>query len=495
MNPTKLPSIRRAVLACTALLALGSINAGAAIHPAVTYIKDWLTYPGPDGYDNGMRKSITYHSTTHSFSNATLSYGVPQSSAMSRTTKFLCEYYYTYRNDLTTAQKDAVYADIEKYTKKILQHRKYNGYWGWQHESDAYLEDADLETNKFYHGAIVTASSFTMFTALGNAFACEALTAASKIAYLRGDEPNRVKWINSAKLVGNFLLRLSDPYDYYITQFNAYPMVDAQGNPIEQVGMLYSQVNASEVLYTECPLQNLYAIIALKDLYDRTNISAYNTGAIAIRDQMTIGLANTFYSGYFPKYDANGSGKIATSADYADNDWHTTSFAGAPSVGDDQIEYALAALWKFHGLSSQNDTFTYNNGAYTFDMSEKALRFQNASSGPNGMANYDSYIAFTGWFRKDPDWYAWMPYYDTVGFGLLGELRRSVYYTQYANAWQRFVGNKTAAGRQADMVLVMLDTDLNVYWTSADETSKGTLPAVAVGLSLMNITPYSTSTP
>ena len=63
------------------------------------------------------------------------------------------------------------------------------------------------------------------------------------------------------------------------------------------------------------------------------------------------------------------------------------------------------------------------------------------------------------------------------------------------DAWQRFVGNKITAGRQADMVLVMLDTDLNVYWTSTDETSKGTLPAVAVGLSLMNITPYSTSTP
>lgn len=491
INIARLPHLIAAVFLMTCSSAAANV-----IHPAVTYIKNWLTYPCPDGYDNGMRKSITFHSSTHDISTATLSYGVPQSSAMSRTAKFLCEYYYTYRNDLTTAQKDAVYADIRKYAKKILQHRKYDGYWGWQHESDAYLEDADLESGKFYHGAVVTASDYTMFTALGNAFACEALTAASKIAYLRGDEADRVKWINSAKLVGDFLSRLAAPYDYYINNFNAYPMVSDQGNPIQKVGMMYGQVSSGEVLYTEVSLQSLYAIVALRDLYDRTGIASYFYRAVDIRDQMTIGLANTFYSGYYPRYDANGSSKISTSADYADNAWHTNPFAGAPSVGDDQIEYGLAALWKFHGLTGQNDTFTYNGGAYEFDMSVKALRFQDAPTGTNGMPNYDSYISFTGWFRKpDSTWLAWMPYYDTVGFGLLGEMRHGVFYNNYANAWQRVVANKTAAGREGDLVFVMLDSNLDVYWTSSDETSKGTLPSVAIGLSLMNITPYASSTP
>ncbi len=474
-------------------------SSSADIHPAVESIKYWLTYPGVDGLDNGMRKSVSYSNVNHQIAGATVTYSVMQSSAISRTLKFLSEYYLTYANELSSAEKLATYNDIKMYAKMVLQHRKYAAGWGWNYTNDVDLADANLETNKFYHGAVVTATNYTMFTALGNAFACEGLVAAGKVAALRNDTVNEDKWLDAAVLMGDFLCRLADPYDYYYEKYGVRCMVSAQSNAIEKVGMVYGMVTPTEKLFTEIELQNLYSIVALKDLAEATEIASYNTAAFQIRDQMCIGLANDFYQGYYPKYIDNASDKLEGNA-FEDNAWHAPIMSNAPQVGDDHTEYALAALWKFHGLNSTNYTFVYtNSGAKTFDMKAKADRFHDAPAKVNTAftTNYDSCISFTGYFRQPTNdvWRAWMPYYDIVGFGLLGEMRNAIYHSGYTNAWQKVVQNKADAGREDDLVFVMLNSNLDVYWATSHETSKGTLPSVAIGLSLMKITPHAGDTP
>ncbi len=468
----------------------GTVVFSETIHPVVRSIKYWLTYPGADGLDNGMRKSMTYSNASHQISGSTVTYGVMQSSAISRTLKFLSEYYLAYQGELSSSARLYLYNDIKNYAELILRHRKYVNGWGWSLTDSADLADGNLEVNKFYYGGVATASTYTMFTALGNSFACEALVAAAEVADLRNDVAHEDQWLDAAVLVGDFLCRLADPYDDY-----SYCMLSDQGNPIEKVGMVYGMVSAAETLYTEIGLQNLYSIVALKDLAAAASEPSYLEMAFQIRNQMCIGLANDIYQGYYPRCSTNVPSIVVN--DFDDNAWHAPIYANAPQVGDDHIEYGLAALWRFHDLSSTNYTFVYTNGGTkSFNMSDKAGRFQNVPAQAAGVTNYDSCISFTGYFRNDGGtWKAWMPYYDMVGFGLLGELRNAVYHSDYTNAWQQVVQSKVDAGDEGDLQFVMLDSDLDVYWASNNKTSKGTLPVVAIGLSLMEITPYDGDLP
>ena len=475
-------------LACVVSLLILPFSAQAdPINPAIVAIKNWLLFTDPDGLDNGMRKSITYASSSRSFGDATLTYEVPQSSAIARTTKFLSEYYLTYQNVLNSYEKLALYNEIKIYAKKILQHRKYATAWGWDLDDDAALADANLETNKFYYGAVATSSSYLMFTGLGNSFACEGLVAAARVADLRGDAVNQAAWRSAALLIGDFLRRLSAPSDYYKSHYNVDCMVDASGNPSVQPGIVYGMVSSHDALYAEAPLQNLYAIVALKDLADFTNIPSYYDAAIKIRDQMCPGLQD-FNNSFYIRFNANGSNKIVGS-DYQDNAWHPLP---TNQVGDDNIEYALAALWKFHGLSQTNNEFTYDNGTKVFKMLDRTISFHTAPA--YNFSDYDPYLTFTGYFKKyNGVWMHQMPYYDMVGFGLLGELRHGIASSDYLRVWNRVVHDRIESGRSADLVLTMTDKNLNVYWTSTNQTSKSTLVSVAIGLSLMKITPYYSS--
>ncbi len=438
-----------------------------SINPAVVAIKDWLLQKGPDGFDNGMRKSLTFHSPAHRLEDAKVSYSVLQSSAVARTLKFLSEYYLTYQADLSAAEKDDLYEKIQLYAAKLLLHRRYANGWGWEITDH---RNENLEADKFYRGAFVTSQEHKMFTGLGNAFAGEALAAATKVADARGDRINRDGWFAAARKVGEFLIRLANPYFYYKEKFRVDCMVDETGSPVHSPGLVYSMVSSQENLATEVPLQNLYAIVALQAIgeIEPTN-SIWKESARQIRDAMLPGL-HGFNAAFFVKFDDRGTGKLLPN-EYQDNAWHPLK---SGQVGDDNIEYALAALYQY---------------GHTEDLAKITWPFLKAPA--IKLPNYDPFITFTGYFKNFGGvWKHQMPYYDMVGFGLLGELRRSLSLADYQRAFTAVVENKIKAGRPSDLTFTMLDHDLNPYWASTDEASQSTLGSVAIGLSLMRISPY-----
>lgn len=438
------------------------------INPAVVALKDWLLQKAPDGFDHGMRKSITYRSPGHALADAEGSYAVLQSSAVSRTLKFLSEYYRTYQNDLSAEQRDELYARIQVYARLLLQHRRYAENWGWNLVETAWL-DSNLEPDKFYTGAVVTGEEHKFFTGLGNAFACEGLVAAAAVAGLRGDTGSQQTWLSAAKLVGDFLCRLANPYEYYETKFGASCMVDEAGLPIQRPGLVFGSVSSLENLTTDAPLQNLYAIVALKDLAEATGTPSYGDAARQILDAMLPGLRG-YNAAFYARFHGDRAQKLLPNP-YRDNAWHPLETG---QIGDDNIEYSLAALWQYGGVS---------------DLAEIARPFLNLPA--HNFPNYDPFISFTGYLKNfDGVWQHQMPYYDMVGFGLLGELRRSLSPADYQRAFTAVVENKIKAGRAADLTFTMLDQDLNPYWASTDEASQSTLVSVAIGLSLMKISPY-----
>lgn len=438
----------------------------ATINPAVIALKDWLSKKGPDGLENGMRKSITLKSREHKLDGAEVSYSVLQSSAVARTLKFLSEYYLTYQNDLSAGEKDELYRHLEVYATQLLRHRKYAGGWGWELKGGA----AELEGGKFYTGAVATSEEHKMFTGLGNAFACEGLVAAAAVAQTRGQTEDRAAWLEAARGVGDFLCRLADPYEYYEKRFGAFCMVDESGQPMRQPGLVFSQVSSLENLATEAPLQNLYAIVGLKALGEATGVPVYAETAKKIRDEMLPGLRG-FNTAFFFRCADNGSKKLSPN-EYEDNAWHPLK---TEQVGDDNIEYALSALWQYGGVT---------------ELAEITKPFLNAPA--NKIPDYDPYISFTGYFKKmDGVWKHQMPYYDMVGFGLMGELRRSISPSDYQRAYDAVVESKIKAGRATELVSTMADANLNAYWASTNEASESTLGSVAIGLSLMKIAPYA----
>ena len=454
------------VIVAVGLVGLVPPTAAATINPAIVALKDWLLQKGPDGVDNGMRKSLTLKSPEHKPDEAEVSYSVLQSSAVARTLKFLSEYYLTYQGGLNDRQKDELYGQIQVYVMQLLRHRKYQGGWGWELRNGV---PAELESDKFYTGAVATSEEYKMFTGLGNAFACESLVAAATVAAKRGDAANRTAWLEAAQGVGDFLCRLADPYEYYESRFGALCMVDEAGLPIRRPGLVFSHVSSAESLATEVPLQNLYAIVGLKALGEATGISSYTTAAGKIRDEMLPGLRD-FNAAFYARFADKGSKKLSPN-EYEDNAWHPLKTG---QVGDDNIEYALSALWQFGGVS---------------DLADLAKPFLNAPA--NKIADYDSSVSFTGYFKKmDGAWKHQMPYYDMVGFGLLGELRRSISPADYQRAYKVVVEDKVKAGRAAELASTMMDARLNPYWASTDEASESTLVSVAIGLSLMSIAPY-----
>jgi len=503
----------------------------------------------------------------------------------SKSLLFLAKYYLAYQqSDLTTAQKDDLYTRIAEYAEMLLRFRKYKTGWGWELKPIAYAEnpsptptpsptpdlsDANLEgtmitsgtetiPDKAYYGAVASgapgdteadADDPLLVAPLTNAYACEALLTAADVADLRGDTTKRHDWRMSAKLMGDFLLRMSDGGKYYNQRFGAVIEVPLAGSTYTpKPGIVFGGVNGdNEGLYAAGPLWGMRAIVALKKLSSipGTSWPQYAARAVEIRNRMTSGLLGMNNS-YYPRVYNSASGKVQV-ADYNNTDaernrWRprkTESTNGTPDdpsddkvyydIGDDSIEVAFSSLWIYQGLSLGNTSFTYVNDSGTsasFDVASNLANFRPPAADvwSNNLAGwlqnpqgYDPYISFTGLIRDLGDgggFKQYMPYYDIVGFGYLGEVNAGTNLSSYQNAWSRVVRDRDTAGRLSDLSLVMCDTNLHPYWgqkvvmttsnsqttstytfgyiyTYTYTTSKAAQIAADIGASLIKLTPYA----
>ncbi len=269
--------------------------------------------------------------------------------------------------------------------------------------------------------------------------------------------------------------------------------------------MVYSTVSANEGLDSECRLWGMRAIVALKELGQTLGGATgqpYLDRAEQIKNRMTPGLLG-FNNSYFPHVVPNSSNKVGSN-EYDDNGWHPRkdvkdSGAVIYLVGDDQLEVSFGALWKYEELELGDTAFNYVDDAgatQTFDVADRLDIFHNAPvkeqyGDPMYWLTYDPYIAFTGMITNYSGVFKHnLPYYDMIGFGLLSEVHLGVLPASYQQAWSRVVRDRTIAGQQDDLTLTMCTPDLEAYWSSGDQTSKSSLVAAAIGMTLIRLTPY-----
>ncbi len=322
-----------------------------------------------------------------------------------------------------------------------------------------------------HRGALANGPDMRDYVTFSNAICGNALLA----AHLARPDPAVLKM---AVDVGDYLLRLLATVDE-LAQKQA--VLSDHGK--QAIGIV-DRVTAAGKIQVTSSTWNLAAAGFLHRLAGVTNDKRYRKGAQTILDFQLHGVRDG-YDYFAPRVAANDKQLIlrwnlgyaakdgALKHEFADGKWHRHGDIRAPAtgtVGTDQIEYALAALFEMG-----------------WDREQLKSQYAKYKGMPNAVTCLDSALSFPGYFRiVETDGKvrasAYGNYYDIVGAGILADLKKALFADDYRKALRAMVAN--------EQDWAMTDCNQAPVWSrgrGGDEMSKrSVLVAATSGLALLN---------
>lgn len=496
--------------------------------PLVDSYKDWLLQSF-NGTRNGLRREIA-HVYGDALGNGTLCTavapcqmgGLQQSTAACKSLEFLSTYFVQRAAFEARGLTSTETGIVDEFAAAVL----------------TYQAPLNPAADDVFEGAIASSLSGTQrqYTAFGNAACGQALLAGYAAT---GNTAYRARAVE----IGDFLLRLQDPRPYFVP-YGSQPFLDNNGVPAEPPGGFVDQVTSERNLYNTMSTWNLRAVAFLRQLADELGAGGtpYATAAAAARRFMATGLDRPA-DWYTPNFSSANTAqhKIVSSPDCRDNDWHrfgTRTSSGSSTlcdvegttVGTDQVEYGLAALYDYelrvsgHAAATsavQDKYFAWSSlpGYHTGSTQQPTYCTDDSLAGsvdpyyppdnqgalPSGdVWDYDPHLSFGGYFRFGTPTNAEIKYYDIVGFGILAEVRAALVPTKFQHAYERL----NAADRDDSFSAIVYRSLQRMALPTADEydadgdgntterickITRGTLPIAVNGLGILRTLGYAGS--
>ncbi|MFC0529361.1 hypothetical protein [Phytohabitans kaempferiae] len=525
------PALLAAVLLLTTAVAVPTQvgPAHADPTPLVDTYKDWLLQTH-DGVRNGLRRDVEYvYGDTLVIGGVACTKAAPcvvggptQSTAACKALRFLAGYFEQRAAYESRSLSSVETGIVDEFATAVL----------------AYRSPPNPVAPKIFDNAVASAlgTGTRYYTSFGNAACGEALLA----AYEATGDPDHLA---TATGIGEFLLRMQDPRDYYAA-YGAHPFVDAGGTPTAPPGGYVDQISSSSNLYSTISTWNLTAVAFMQrlDTVVAPPDDRYADSA-ALAEQFLHNGLDLGADWYTFKFDSpvTAQNRIvaqsAYSANCQDNRWHRkgscaytgTGEIAAGTLGTDMIEYGLAALYDYErqraGTSAATaavadlyEQYSSLPGFHTASANDPLDCVDDTRAGavdpyyppdnqgttPSGdVWDYDPHLSFGGFFRLgDTTDNAEAKYYDIVGFGILAEIRADLVPAKFAHGYARL----DAAGRQ-DALFALLDRSLaRMYLPGRDgadldadgdlaeqicKGTRGTLPNAVNGLGILAALGYA----
>jgi phage minor structural protein len=330
------------------------------------------------------------------------------------------------------------------------------------------LQWTDERTARY--GGFSTSDSLGSARAFGTGKAMNALLAAYEVT-------KNPKYLASCERAAIFLSVLANPNPKYQALYGSTPIP----NEVENTGFagFCDQVQSDDTINVICTTWNLTATKALYKLWQVTGKTEYKTLCDQTRDWMAYGVING-YDYFSIKNTAPGS-KVSTSWPNltsgltGDGIWHRLGdYVDTSTVGTDQIEYGLEALWV-----TGYDTQLLKN-AYEFYCS-----LPPASPETSFGSNYDSSICWTGYFRINSPVYngeskAFGSYYDSQGAGTLLAFKKALYPDHYTKSLPLLAVLPNAGA--------LINENLETIYSTGDGyvyATKGVIPIACAAIGLL----------
>lgn len=342
------------------------------------------------------------------------------------------------------------------------------------------MQYRDEETARF--GGIRASSDDKNTTCFGTAVAGRGLLAAYRVT----KDP---KHLQAAFNAAEYMKVLNDPNPTYLALYGETPIPADAENAF--FNGFCDRIQSDDKINITVSNWNLLAAVFLQEVYDLNgdaDLPAIIAGAQETHDY---GVLNGY--DYFALKNAAPTSKVSTTwpffsgHTYADGAWHRLGEpAGTNTVGTDQIEYGLAALYDL------NYTLADLRTAY-----ETYRNLTHADAGSTDFGNgFNAAVCFTGYFRINSSVYGgsggapidpstsrhYGSYYDVQGAGTLLKFKYEQYPDDFADAMTL---TQIAWDRGA-----LVDENLDTIWstdTGFEYFTKGVIPIAKAGIGLIEV--------
>lgn len=460
-------------LSATLLLAAAPSNAAGpepadaqaedlATAPMLDSMADWLLERADGTNRNGLMRKLPWVYSPTLEQGCTegepcLDVDVQQSTAACSSLEFLSLYYPARAADQSRSVSQDELDVIAEFADAVLSYRV----------------DPTPAADDLFDGAVASApgAAQPVYTSFGNAMCGQALLS----AYGATDNDG---YLEAAEGIGQFLLRMQDPRDYY-SAYGVHPFVDATDTPVEPPGGFFDQVSSLNNTYATMSLRNMTAVDFLASLESHAPGQGFAAGAAAGRDFLEDGLdaGADWYTVDFVSPTTLRNRVFASAsnrADCQDNNWHRkgscTLENGLPvggTLGTDMVEYALAAMYRYDLRASGEQAallavgphysrFASLPGIHTATATDLLDCVDDSTAGPVAPyyppdnlgdtpslepEDYDPHLSFGGFFRSSGTDLVTSEakYYDIVGFGILAEVREALINEKFVHGAERFL--------------------------------------------------------
>lgn len=482
---------------------------------------DWLLDRADGANRNGlMRKlpwvyGLTLDGCTES--EPCLDVDVQQSTAACSSLEFLAHYFPARAAHEGRSMSDDEAGIVAEFADAVLDYRV-----------DPTPEAVDL-----FDGAVASdpGARQPLYTTFGNAMCGQAMLSAHEATA-------SAAYLDAAAGIGEFLLRMQDPRDYY-APYGVQPFVDADGAPTEPPGGFFDQVSSLNNTYSTMSLWNMTAVDFLSALDaefpGRGYGEAAQRGRVFLEDGLTLGA--DWYTVKFDSPPATLRNRVfaqaANKANCQDNQWHRKGSCavddGSPvggTLGTDMVEYALAAMYRHDqrhvgeeaaadGVVGHYLRYASLPGVHTATSVDPHDCVVDDAAGPvapyyppdnlgptptGDPQDYDPHLSFGGFFRSSGNQLVTSEakYYDIVGFGILAEVRQAVVEDKFEHGAKRFLGHYDPTALlyrdMSPMALPSKDTnDVDRDGDTAEYLcirTEGTLPIAHNGIGLLQTLGY-----
>lgn len=294
-------------------------------------------------------------------------------------------------------------------------------------------------------------------------------------AYEVTDNP---KYLSACERAAQFLNVLADPNPTYESLYGVTPIPNVSLNA--NFAGFCDQIQADDTINVTATTWNLVASKALYKLWQITGDQSHKTLCDQTRDYHAYGVTDGY--DYFAIRNTTPPNKVSNSwpndseSPGGDGAWHRMGDkVDTGTVGTDQIEYGIDALWVTGYDETQIKT------AYDYYCS---LTHADPTS-YFGQA-YDSEVCWTGYFRLDSSVYngesrAYGSYYDSQGAGCTLAFKRAFYPEQYKKTTELLAVLPTSGA--------LLDEQYRTIYSDATSyvfATKGVIPIASAGIGLLD---------
>ncbi|WP_159619930.1 hypothetical protein [Ruania rhizosphaerae] len=510
----------------TTMSATAWLTTTSASGPALDTYASWILRRDDGEHRNGLMRKLryVYGSSIGSCTETDpcLEVDVQQSTAACSSLEFLSRYFparaaWQGRSSLYLDERNA----IAEFADAVL----------------AYQADPNPDRDDLFDGAVASSlgGSQLYYTTFGNASCGRALLAAYELTA----EP---AYASAAVDIGEFLLRMQDPRDYY-ESYGAEPFLDNTGQPTAPPGGFFDQVSSWNNLFATMSLWNMTAVEFLSELEhalgstDGRYAAAAADGRAFLEEGLDLG--TDWYTADFDS-PATAQNRIvamsANSANCKDNRWHRKGACdyvdGLPSggsLGTDMIEYAMASLYRYErevngqasataAVGDHYERYTSIPGTHTASSTDPLNCVDDTHAGavdpyypPDNQGttgtgdpwDYDPHLSFGGYVRSSGTdlTTAEAKYYDIVGFGILADVRADLVPDKFAHGYERLVAAEdyalVAIQDRSLMPMALPGRDGDDVDGDGDTTehmcilTEGTLPIAHNGLGLLATVGYA----